>query len=78
MKLKPRAVVIGAALLAVTLVGTGCQTKKPSATGTASDDVTIMVGGAAKVIYLPAKLAERLGYFTDQGLNVKLSTHQPG
>jgi NitT/TauT family transport system substrate-binding protein len=71
--MKPRAVLIGAALLAVTLAGTACQTKKSSATGSAaSDNVTIMVGGAAKVIYLPAKLTEQLGYFKDQGLNVKL------
>jgi NitT/TauT family transport system substrate-binding protein len=70
--MKTPAVTIGAALLALTIATTGCQTKKSSASGSASDDVTIMVGGAAKVIYLPAKLTERLGYFKDQGLNVKL------
>ncbi len=70
--MKSRAAIIGAALLALTLSATACQTKQSSGGKTASDEVTIMVGGAAKVIYLPAKLTEQLGYFKDQGLNVKL------
>jgi sulfonate transport system substrate-binding protein len=70
--MKSRAALIGATLLVVALASTACQTKKSSANGAASDEVTIMVGGAAKVIYLPAKLTEQLGYFKDEGLNVKL------
>lgn len=31
-----------------------------------------MVGGASKVIYLPAKLTEQLAYFKDQGLTIQL------
>ena len=34
--------------------------------------IKIMVGGIDKVIYLPAKLTEQLGYFKEQGINVKL------
>ena len=34
--------------------------------------ITIMVGGINKIIYLPAKLTEALGYFKDEGLNVEL------
>lgn len=40
--------------------------------------VSIMVGGMSKQIYLPAKLAEQLGYFKDQGLKVELSDEQAG
>jgi NitT/TauT family transport system substrate-binding protein len=34
--------------------------------------VKIMVGGLDKVIYLPAMLTQRLGYFDDEGLDVEL------
>ncbi|WP_449584303.1 ABC transporter substrate-binding protein, partial [Pseudomonas aeruginosa] len=34
--------------------------------------LTLMVSGTAKMIYLPATLAQRLGYFRDEGLDVEL------
>ena len=37
-----------------------------------------MVGGVEKQIYLPAKLAEQLGYFKDEGLDVELLTEPSG
>ncbi|MEO8519051.1 MAG: ABC transporter substrate-binding protein, partial [Dermatophilaceae bacterium] len=37
----------------------------------ANPQVQIMVGGIDKVIYLPAKLTEQLGYFKDEGVDVK-------
>ena len=40
--------------------------------------VTIMVGGINKIIYLPAKLTEALGYFKDEGLNVELQSQPAG
>jgi NitT/TauT family transport system substrate-binding protein len=43
-----------------------------------SPTVTIMVGGIDKVIYLPAKLTEQLGYFKDEGVDVKLLTEPSG
>jgi NitT/TauT family transport system substrate-binding protein len=55
--------------------------------GTAPDDaaagggipkITIMVGGIDKVIYLPAKLTERLGGFQAEGLDVQLLTEPSG
>src|SRR5712671_1376145 len=46
--------------------------------GVAADNVSIMVGGIEKQIYLPAKLAERLGYFKEQGLSVELLTEPAG
>lgn len=44
----------------------------------AADKVTIMVGGYEKQIYLPAKLAESLGYFKDEGLDVELLNEDAG
>ncbi|MFJ4190800.1 ABC transporter substrate-binding protein [Kitasatospora sp. NPDC089509] len=40
--------------------------------------VKIMVGGLDKVIYLPAMLTQRLGYFAEAGVNVELLTEPAG
>src|SRR6202051_2807543 len=40
--------------------------------------ITIMVGGITKLIYLPAKLTEQLGYFKDEGLDVELQSQPAG
>ena len=44
----------------------------------AADKITLMVGGYEKIIYLPAKLAERLGYFKEEGLDVELLNEGAG
>ncbi|CAN7299612.1 ABC transporter substrate-binding protein [Trinickia sp. LjRoot230] len=46
----------------------------------AADDgkVTIMVGGITKIIYLPARLTQELGYFKDEGLDVELLSQPAG
>jgi len=44
----------------------------------AADKVTIIVGGYEKQIYLPAKLAQNLGYFTAEGLDVELLNEGSG
>ncbi|WP_394828807.1 ABC transporter substrate-binding protein [Pendulispora albinea] len=44
----------------------------------ADGTITIIVGGIDKVIYLPAKLSEQLGYFADEGLKVRLLSEQGG
>ncbi|MBO9647630.1 MAG: ABC transporter substrate-binding protein [Variovorax sp.] len=44
----------------------------------AAEPITIMVGGINKIIYLPAKLADSLGYFKDEGLNVELQSQPAG
>jgi len=44
----------------------------------AADKVTLMVGGYEKIIYLPAKLAESLGYFKEEGLEVELLNEGAG
>jgi len=43
-----------------------------------AEKITIMVGGIEKQIYLPAKLAEQLGYFKEQRLDVELLTEPAG
>ncbi|MFX7507435.1 ABC transporter substrate-binding protein, partial [Acinetobacter baumannii] len=44
----------------------------------AAAKVTIMVGGINKMVYLPAKLAEQLGYFKEEGLDVELQSQPAG
>lgn len=50
----------------------------PAAHAADGDTVTIMVGGINKIIYLPAKLTEVLGYFKDEGLKVELQSQPAG
>ena len=44
----------------------------------AAEKITIIVGGMNKLIYLPPKLAENLGYFKDEGLDVDLQSQPAG
>ncbi len=60
----------------------GCADES-SASGSGSealkgDTVKIMVGGLDKVIYLPAVLTQRLGYFEQEGVRVKLLSEPAG
>jgi NitT/TauT family transport system substrate-binding protein len=45
---------------------------------TAAERITLMVGGIDKIIYLPVKLAEQLGYFRGEGLDVELRSEWSG
>lgn len=49
-----------------------------AAAANADDKISIIVGGYEKQIYLPAKLAEGLGYFKEQGLDVELINEGAG
>jgi NitT/TauT family transport system substrate-binding protein len=44
----------------------------------AAEKISIMVGGIEKIIYLPARLAQQLGYFKDAGLDVELLSEPAG
>lgn len=44
----------------------------------ADEPITIMVGGINKIIYLPARLTEQLGYFKEEGLQVQLLSEPAG
>ncbi|HJZ32702.1 MAG TPA: ABC transporter substrate-binding protein, partial [Hyphomicrobiaceae bacterium] len=41
-------------------------------------DVRLGVGGAPALYYLPLALADRLGYFKEQGLNVEINDFKGG
>src|SRR6185436_20516481 len=41
-------------------------------------DVHIAVGGKVALYYLPLTITERLGYFKDEGLNVRISEFAGG
>src|SRR3954451_10063908 len=75
---------VAAAVLVLATAGslTACRS---SSSGSAGGDsaggnpqVKIMVGGIDKVIYLPAMLTQQLGYFKDEGVDVKLLTEPSG
>ncbi|MFF9128204.1 ABC transporter substrate-binding protein [Streptomyces sp. NPDC014889] len=70
-----------AGLLALSSL-TACANEAASDTGSSGggkgEKVKIMVGGLDKVIYLPAMLTQRLGYFTEEGLNVELLSEPAG
>jgi NitT/TauT family transport system substrate-binding protein len=74
--------IAAAALAATTALSlSACRDSRTSASGGGGgkgDTIKIMVGGIDKVIYLPAKLTEQLGYFKQQGLNVQLLTEPAG
>jgi NitT/TauT family transport system substrate-binding protein len=75
MKLRAPLAVALAAAAAFALAG--CRdSRQTDAAG--NPKVKIMVGGIDKVIYLPAKLTEQLGYFREQGLDVQLLTEPAG
>ncbi|MEV4501845.1 ABC transporter substrate-binding protein [Streptomyces klenkii] len=71
-----------AAVMCLTLAGCADEssTNKPNPALEAAkgDIVKIMVGGLDKVIYLPAVLTQRLGYFQEEGVTVDLLTEPAG
>lgn len=79
------AALAAAGLLALSSL-TACANDAASTASTGSgstgdgkgEKVKIMVGGLDKVIYLPAMLTQRLGYFDAEGLDVQLLTEPAG
>jgi NitT/TauT family transport system substrate-binding protein len=61
-----------AVLLAALIVSSGAQAQLEKR------DVHIAVGGKASFYYLPLTIAEQQGYFTDEGLNVRISDFAGG
>src|SRR5919198_787555 len=68
-----RLVVALAATLALVLAGCG-----GGGGGDKGGTVRLGVGGQALLVYLPTTLAERLGYYRDEGLNVHIEDLQGG
>jgi len=69
----PAALAVSAILVGLPAVH-GAAAARPAAT----THVSIMVGGLAKQIYLPNMLAQRLGFFAKNGLNVTLIDEASG
>lgn len=63
-------ILVAAISLIVLSAGAQAQIEKP--------DVHIAIGGKSALYYLPLTLAERLGYFKDEGLNVRISDFAGG
>ncbi|MFI5612501.1 ABC transporter substrate-binding protein [Amycolatopsis sp. NPDC051903] len=78
MRLK-RTVAVAAALL-VTLAGvTACRDSRYIDLGSGgTPHIKIMIGGISKVIYLPGQLAQQLGEYKKQGLDVELFDQPSG
>jgi NitT/TauT family transport system substrate-binding protein len=83
MKLAKNTLIPAAACAALALTlsacgggGSSAQSVAKGSSGTPT--VRIMVGGLDKQIYLPVMLAQKLGYYKAQGLNVKLSDEPAG
>ncbi|MGW1892999.1 ABC transporter substrate-binding protein [Streptomyces sp. NPDC002004] len=66
------------ALALITLTGCGSGDSASAGGKDSGGKIKIMVGGLDKVIYMPAMLTQRLGYFKDEGLNVQLLTEPAG
>src|SRR3954465_12796819 len=57
-------------LAGLSMIGAAAKPEKP--------DVTIAVGGKSSLYYLPLTLADRLGYFKAEGLNVEIADFAGG
>src|SRR5205085_8283345 len=78
---KRRVGLLSSIILVLILAACGSSTTTTTTTNGTTTTVThlsIMVGGLSKQIYLPNELAQRLGYFTQQGLNVTLIDEASG
>jgi NitT/TauT family transport system substrate-binding protein len=78
MRLKRTVGVVAA--LAVTLAGvTACRDSREISLGTTGKPhIKVMVGGLSKVIYLPGQLAQQIGAYQRQGLDVELFDQPSG
>lgn len=81
-----RSIFAAAAVTVAALSLTACGGSGSSAAGAVGSSgasgpmptVKMMIGGIDKQIYLPYKLAEQLGYYKEQGVDMQLSTEQDG
>ena len=73
MRLFRSLVVAACAILAISLPIAAQAQGKPE-----KPKVSIAVGGKAAFYYLPLTIAEQLGYFKDEGLDVEISDFEGG
>jgi NitT/TauT family transport system substrate-binding protein len=70
---------VAGAMVAAAALAAGCGGNNGGgSTAGGTTTVKLMVGGLDKQIYLPAMLAQRLGYYKEQGLKVELSDEPAG
>ncbi|BDT92234.1 nitrate ABC transporter substrate-binding protein [Nocardia sputorum] len=67
-----------AVAIAALLTATGCRDSRTIPMADGRPQITIMVGGLEKVIYLPAMLTQQLGFFERNDIDVKLLGEQSG
>ncbi|MFD8247118.1 ABC transporter substrate-binding protein [Nocardia sp. NPDC059691] len=67
-----------AVVIAALLTATGCRDSRTLPMADGRPQITIMVGGLEKVIYLPAVLTRQLGFFERNDIDVKLLGEQSG
>lgn len=79
MSLPKKFTLAAAALLTATLfAGCSSTTATGGADAAATPKVTIGIGGQTLLTYLPTTLAEQLGYYEEEGLDVELQDLQGG
>jgi len=76
----PKKVTLAAAALLTATLFAGCSSTAASggADAAATPTVTIGIGGQTLLTYLPTTLAEQLGYYEEEGLDVELQDLQGG
>jgi len=73
-----RLLLVGSIIFVLMLSACGSSSTGSSSGGSGPISLKIMVGGLSKQIYLPNELTQKLGYFTQQGLNVTLIDEASG
>ena len=73
-----RTVAVLGATLAAAMTMAACGSSSGGTNSAGKPVVRVMVGGLDKQIYLPAMLAQQLGFYAQQGLDVQLSDEPAG
>lgn len=73
-----RRLVLALVLISAVLLAAGCRDSRHIPMANGRPQVTIMVGGLEKIIYLPAMLTQQLGHFTNNDIDVTLLSEQSG
>ncbi|MBF6220145.1 ABC transporter substrate-binding protein [Nocardia abscessus] len=77
MRYRKHLAVVAVAITAL-LLATGCRDSRAIPMADGRPQITIMVGGLEKVIYLPAVLTRQLGFFEANDIDVQLLGEQSG
>lgn len=77
MRYRKHLALVAVAITAL-LSATGCRDSRAIPMADGRPQITIMVGGLEKVIYLPAVLTRQLGFFEANDIDVKLLGEQSG